>query len=76
MADLYEAVRAASRGRICVPASLPSAPFAQADSSTQTVNGTTTFDLNGRTGSVYVLWITRLADGPGRDSGSCGSARA
>jgi len=36
---------------------------AQADSSTQTVNGTTTFDLNGRTGSVYVLWITRLAAG-------------
>ena len=36
---------------------------AQADSSTQTVNGTTTFDLNGRSGSVYVLWITRLASG-------------
>jgi len=38
-----------------------SAGSAQTDSSTQTVNGTTTFDLNGRTGSVYVLWITRLA---------------
>ena len=34
---------------------------AQTDSSTQTVSGTTTFDLNGRTGRVYVLWITRLA---------------
>jgi hypothetical protein len=34
---------------------------AQNDSSTQTVNGNTTFDLNGLTGSVYVLWITRLA---------------
>jgi hypothetical protein len=38
-----------------------SAGSAQTDSSTQTVNGTTTFELNGRTGSVYVLWITRLA---------------
>jgi hypothetical protein len=34
---------------------------AQADSSSQTVNGTTTFALNGRAGSVYVLWITQLA---------------
>jgi serine/threonine-protein kinase len=38
-----------------------SAGSAQTDSSTQTVNGTTTFELNGRAGSVYVLWITRLA---------------
>jgi serine/threonine-protein kinase len=34
---------------------------AQDDSSKQTVNGNTTFELNGLTGSVYVLWITRLA---------------
>ena len=33
---------------------------AQDDSSTQTVGGNTTFDLEGRTGSVYVLWITQL----------------
>jgi hypothetical protein len=38
-----------------------SADAAQSDSSTQTVTGTTTFELNGHTGSVYVLWITRLA---------------
>jgi len=38
-----------------------SAGSAQTDSSTHTVNGTTSFELNGRTGSVYVLWITRLA---------------
>ncbi|MFL5936852.1 MAG: protein kinase domain-containing protein [Gaiellaceae bacterium] len=38
-----------------------SAGSAQTDSSAQTVNGTTTFELNGRTGSVYLLWITRLA---------------
>jgi serine/threonine-protein kinase len=37
-----------------------SAGSAQDDSSTQTVGGTTTFDLDGRTGTVYVLWITRL----------------
>ena len=34
---------------------------AQVDSSEKTVSGTTTFDLNGTGGSVYVLWITRLA---------------
>ena len=34
---------------------------AQVDSSQKTVSGTTTFDLNGVKGSVYVLWITRLA---------------
>jgi eukaryotic-like serine/threonine-protein kinase len=34
---------------------------AQSDSSTRTVNGKTTFQLDGVTGSVYVLWITRLA---------------
>jgi hypothetical protein len=34
---------------------------AQADSPQKTVSGTTTFDLNGVSGSVYVLWITRLA---------------
>jgi serine/threonine-protein kinase len=31
------------------------------DSSSQTVNGTTTFDLNGNTARYYVVWITRLA---------------
>jgi hypothetical protein len=36
---------------------------AQVDSSEKTVNGKTTFDLNGVGGSVYVLWITRLASG-------------
>ncbi len=34
---------------------------AQVDSSTKTVSGRTTFDLEGKTGSVYMLWITRLA---------------
>jgi serine/threonine-protein kinase len=34
---------------------------AQVDSSEKTVSGTTTFDLNGTGGSVYVLWITRLS---------------
>jgi eukaryotic-like serine/threonine-protein kinase len=36
---------------------------ARADSSSQTMSGTTTFTLNGRAGSVYVLWITQLAPG-------------
>ncbi|HEX6951876.1 MAG TPA: protein kinase [Gaiellaceae bacterium] len=31
-----------------------------ADSSSQTVNGTTTFTLNGRTARYYVVWITQL----------------
>jgi serine/threonine-protein kinase len=31
-----------------------------ADSSPQTVNGTTTFTLNGRTAQYYVVWITQL----------------
>jgi putative peptidoglycan lipid II flippase len=40
-----------------------SARAAQADSDSQTVGSKTTFDLNGLSGSVYVLWITRLAPG-------------
>jgi hypothetical protein len=31
-----------------------------ADSSSQAVNGTTTFTLNGRTAAYYVVWITQL----------------
>ncbi len=38
-----------------------SAGSAQIDSGEETVGGKTTFDLNGKAGSVYVLWITRLA---------------
>jgi hypothetical protein len=30
------------------------------DSSSQTVNGTTTFTLNGQTAQYYVVWITQL----------------
>ena len=37
----------------------PTRPFA-ADSSSQTVNGTTTFTLNGQTAQYYVVWITEL----------------
>jgi serine/threonine-protein kinase len=37
-------------------------PFT-ADSATQTVDGTTTFDLNGSTARFYVLWITQLPPG-------------
>jgi tRNA A-37 threonylcarbamoyl transferase component Bud32 len=40
-----------------------SADAAQVDSDPQTIDGKTTFDLNGLSGSVYVLWITRLAPG-------------
>jgi serine/threonine protein kinase len=40
-----------------------SAEAAQADSDPETVAAKTTFDLNGRAGSVYVLWITRLPIG-------------
>jgi serine/threonine-protein kinase len=39
--------------------SAQSGPFTS-DASTQTVGGTTTFDLNGSTARYYVLWITRL----------------
>ncbi len=34
-----------------------------ADSSSQTVNGTTTFTLDGTTATYYVVWITRLPPG-------------
>jgi tRNA A-37 threonylcarbamoyl transferase component Bud32 len=40
-----------------------SAGTAQIDSGEETVGGKTTFDLKGHSGSVYVLWITRLAPG-------------
>ena len=30
------------------------------DSSSQTVNGTTTFTLDGQTAQYYVVWITQL----------------
>jgi serine/threonine protein kinase len=36
---------------------------AQPDSDSQTVGTKTTFDLNGLSGSVYVLWITQLPAG-------------
>ncbi len=36
---------------------------ATADSDPETVGSKTTFDLNGRSGSVYVLWITQLPAG-------------
>jgi predicted Ser/Thr protein kinase len=34
-----------------------------ADSSSQTVNGTTTFTLDGKTAAYYVVWITKLPPG-------------
>jgi eukaryotic-like serine/threonine-protein kinase len=37
-----------------------------ADSSSQTVNGTTTFPLNGATAQYYVVWITQLPPAGGR----------
>jgi hypothetical protein len=37
-----------------------------ADSSPQTVNGTTTFTLNGTTAQYYVVWITQLPPAGGR----------
>ena len=37
----------------------PTGPFA-ADSSSQPVNGTTTFPLDGKTARYYVVWITEL----------------
>ena len=37
-----------------------------ADSSSQTVNGTTTFTLNGATAQYYVVWITQLPPAGGR----------
>ena len=37
----------------------PSGGFAT-DSSSRTVNGTTTFTLNGKTAQYYVVWITQL----------------
>ncbi len=39
----------------------PDGGFA-ADSSSQTVNGTTTFSLNGKTARYYVVWITQPPD--------------
>jgi serine/threonine protein kinase len=36
---------------------------AQADSDPKTVGSKTTFELNGKSGSVYVLWITQLPAG-------------
>jgi predicted Ser/Thr protein kinase len=42
--------------------STPSGPFTT-DSQGETVNGTTTFALNGATGRYYVLWITLLPPG-------------
>jgi eukaryotic-like serine/threonine-protein kinase len=39
-----------------------SGPFA-ADSPSQTVDGTTTFALDGKTAQYYVVWITRLPAG-------------
>jgi len=39
-----------------------SGPFAD-DSSTQTVNATTTFSLNGTTARYYLLWLTSLPPG-------------
>ncbi len=39
-----------------------SGPFAT-DSSSQTVEGTTTFALNGATAQYYVIWITQLPPG-------------
>jgi len=38
----------------------PAGPFA-ADSSSQTVNGSTTFSLDGKTAQYYVVWITQLS---------------
>jgi hypothetical protein len=38
----------------------PAGPFA-ADSSSLTVNGTTTFSLDGKTAQYYVVWITQLS---------------
>jgi serine/threonine protein kinase len=40
-----------------------SAQAAQTDSDPETVGEKATFDLNGRSGPVYVLWITRLPTG-------------
>jgi serine/threonine-protein kinase len=37
----------------------PTGPFA-ADSSSQTVNGATTFSLDGKTAQYYVVWLTEL----------------
>jgi hypothetical protein len=41
----------------------PSGPFA-VDSATQTVSGATTFSLDGKSGSYWVVWLTQL--GPER----------
>jgi serine/threonine-protein kinase len=40
----------------------PSSGF-QTDSASQTVGGTTTFALNGKTAQYYVVWITQLPPG-------------
>ena len=37
-----------------------SGPFTT-DSSSQTVSGTATFSLDGKSGQYYVVWITQLA---------------
>jgi len=50
-------------GFIAVVKAGNSAGTAQADSDPETVGTKTTFDLNGLSGSVYVLWITRLPAG-------------
>jgi eukaryotic-like serine/threonine-protein kinase len=42
--------------------SSPSSGF-QTDSASQTVSGTTTFTLNGKTARYYVVWITQLPPG-------------
>jgi eukaryotic-like serine/threonine-protein kinase len=39
--------------------SSPSGPFI-VDSASRTVGGTTTFELNGESGSYWVVWLTRL----------------
>ena len=40
----------------------PNGPFS-VDSSSQTVTSPTTFDLQGKTGRYYVVWITQLPPG-------------
>ncbi|HEY2074180.1 MAG TPA: hypothetical protein VGG88_11450, partial [Gaiellaceae bacterium] len=40
----------------------PQGPFTD-DSPAQTVNGSTTFTLSGKTARYYVVWITRLPPG-------------
>jgi len=40
----------------------PTGPYTS-DSTSQTVDGTTTFTLNGATARYYVVWITELPPG-------------